>query len=147
MAAAVPAIKGTQGLVAKLMEQPFGVWLVGIVGIAVFGAGVAHIFKGVKAKFEKRFKPGYDKKGWVRPVCRFGLVARGVVFLIIGGFIVVAAWQYDPQEARGLAGALQTLQQQPYGQVLLAIVAFGLLAFGFYSIVEAVYRRIGVNDT
>ncbi len=139
--------QGTQGLVAKLMEQPFGVWLVGIVGVAVFGAGVAHIIKGAKAKFDERFKPGYDKFGWVRPVCRFGLIARGVVFLIIGGFIVVAAWQYDPQHAKGLAGALQALQQQPYGQVLLGIVALGLVAFGLYSIVEAVYRRIGIGQT
>ena len=77
-------------------------------------------------------------------MCRFGLIARGFVFLIIGGFIVVAAWRYDPQQARGLAGALQALQEQPYGQALLGIVALGLVAFGLYCGVEALYRRIGV---
>ena len=133
---------GTQGWIAQLMQQPYGVWLVGLVGVAVFGAGIAHIIKGWKAKFDKYFKPGYDKKGWVRPVCRFGLIARGFVFLIIGGFIVVAAWQHDPQEARGLSGALETLQAQPYGQILLGVVALGLVAFGIYCFVEAAYRRL-----
>lgn len=139
--------QSTQSLVAKLMEQPYGVWLVGIVGLTVIGAGIAHIIKGAKAKFEKRFRPGYDHMGWVRPLCRFGLIARGVVFIMIGGFIVIAAWRYDPEQAKGLAGALQSLQRQPYGQVLLGIVAFGLVAFGLYSIVEAVYRRIGIGQT
>lgn len=138
--------QGTQTWVAKLMGEPYGVWLVGLIGAAIAGAGIAHAIKGAKAKFEKRFKPGYDKMGWVRPVCRFGLVARGVVFLIIGGFFVHAAWTYDPSKAKGLSGALASLQQQPFGQILLGIVALGLLAFGIYSIVEAVYRRIGVQD-
>jgi len=137
---------GTQGWVSTLMEQPFGVWLVGIAGAAIAGAGIAHIIKGVKAKFEKRFSSNYNKAGWVRPLCRFGLVARGVVFMMVGGFIINAAWQYDPSEAKGLSGALDSLQQQPYGQVLLGIVALGLVAFGTYSIVEAVYRRIGMEQ-
>lgn len=138
---------GTQSWIAKLMEQPFGQWLVGIVGAVVVGAGIAHVIKGWSAKFDRRFKPGYDKLGWVRPVCRFGLIARGVVFMIIGSFIGIAAWRYDPQQARGLSGALQALQEQPYGQVLLGIVALGLVAFGLYCWVEAVYRRIGVAQT
>jgi hypothetical protein len=138
---------GTQGWIAKLMEQPFGQWLVGVVGVAVVGGGIAQIIKGWTAKFDKRFKHGYDKFGWVRPLCRFGLMARGVVFLFIGGFIGIAAWRYDPQQARGLSGALQALQGQPYGQVLLGTVALGLVAFGLYCWVEAVYRRIDVTQT
>ncbi len=138
---------GTQSWIATLMEQPFGQWLVGVVGAAVVGAGIAQIIKGWTAKFDKRFKPGYDKLGWVRPLCRFGLIARGLVFMIIGSFIGIAAWKYDPEQARGLSGALQALQEQPFGQVLLGIVALGLVAFGLYCWVEAVYRRIGVAET
>ena len=76
------------------------------------------------------------------PICRFGLIARGVVFLIIGGFLVVAAWRFSSGDVVGLQGALQTLQQQPYGWILLAVVALGLFAFGVYSLIEARYRRI-----
>ena len=76
----------------------------------------------------------------------FGLIARGVVFLIIGGFLIVAAWQADPSEARGLAGALRTVQEQPWGWVLLGIVGLGLIAFGIYGGIQAVYRRIDAPE-
>ena len=57
-------------------------------------------------------------------------------------FLVKAAWEFDPKEARGLDGALLELSQQPYGAFLLGAVAIGLLAYGLYCFVQARYRRI-----
>jgi hypothetical protein len=51
--------------------------------------------------------------------------------------------QHDPHKAQGLDSALQTLLHQPFGPVLLAIVALGFIAYGIYSFVEARYRRMG----
>lgn len=75
---------------------------------------------------------------------RLGYAALGVVFSIIGFFLVVAALHRDSHQAQGLDSALRTLLHQPYGSVLLGIVAFGLFAYGIYSFVEACYRRVGV---
>lgn len=55
---------------------------------------------------------------------------------------MVAAWQVDPDQARGLSGALQTLQEQSYGWILLGVMAVGLIAFGLYSLIESVYRKV-----
>ena len=44
-----------------------------------------------------------------------GHLARLVVFALIGLFLLEAAWEFDPKEARGLDGALMELAQQPYG--------------------------------
>ena len=74
---------------------------------------------------------------------RFGYAALGVVFTIIGIFLIVAAVQDNPHEAKGLDTALQELLRQPFGPILLAIVALGLIAYGVYSFVEARYRRVG----
>ena len=41
---------------------------------------------------------------------------------------------------KGLDGALQTLAQQPYGKILLGIVALGLVAYAIYMIVQSRYR-------
>lgn len=136
----------TQTWTAWLMAKPFGRWLVGLVGVAVIGAGLAQIVKGWTAKFEKRLQVDQSKLRWATPISRFGLLARGFVFLIIGGFIALAAYNYDPQQARGLAGALETLQGQPYGQILLAVVALGLVAFGLYCFIEAAWRRVGIGS-
>ena len=84
----------------------------------------------------------WRKQKWADPVCKFGLIARGALFGILGAFVGIAAFQTDPSEVRGLGGALRSIQGQMYGTILLLIVALGLLAFGLYSIIEAVYRRI-----
>lgn len=134
----------SQEWTAWLMSKPFGQWLVGGVGLAIVGAGIAHFVKAWKAKFERRFDMGPDERRVITPISRFGLMARGTVFLIVGGFFLTAAIRQNPEEAKGLSGALETLQAQPYGWVLLAVVALGLVAFGLYSIIEAIYRRIQV---
>jgi hypothetical protein len=46
------------------------------------------------------------------------------------------------QAKQSFAGALRFIHQQPYGSVLLAVTAVGLLAFGIYGIAEAASRRI-----
>ena len=71
-----------------------------------------------------------------------GHLARAVVFTLIGLFLLRAAWEFDPKEARGLDGALMELSQQSYGDLLLGAAAVGLLAYALYCFVEARYRRI-----
>ncbi len=132
---------GNSDITAKLLSQPYGQWLVGILGLIVIGVGITHFVKAAKAKFEK-YLDMRGRENWMRRTAQFGLSARGVTFLIIGGFFLVAAYQADPSEARGLGGALSALQQQPFGWILLGIVALGLLAFAVYSFILARYRRI-----
>ncbi|WP_245904467.1 DUF1206 domain-containing protein [Billgrantia lactosivorans] len=133
---------GSQGMASWLMQQPYGRWLVAAVGLAIIGAGVAHGIKGGKAKFDRHFDMPPQTQRWAYPICRFGLVVRGLVFLIIGTFFLIAAYRVDPSEAGGLAEALNALRGQAFGRWLLAFVALGLFAFGLYSLLEAVYRRV-----
>lgn len=135
----------TQSLTAQLMQQPFGRWLVGIVGAIVVGYGLAQFYKGYTAGFRKKLdlsEMSRTEETWATRTGRMGLAARGVVMVMIGGFIIQAAYQFDPSEARGLGGALRTLLGQPFGPWLLGIVALGLVAYGVYMWVLARYRRI-----
>ncbi|RBI67370.1 DUF1206 domain-containing protein [Vreelandella sulfidaeris] len=136
---------GSQGMASWLMQQPFGRWLVGAVGIILIGVGISHVFKGFKAKFHKHFAMPTQTQKWAYPICRFGLVTRGIVFVIVGGFFIIAAYHFNPSEAGGTAEVFTTLRSQVYGQWLLAIVAIGLFAFGLYSLLAAVYRRINAS--
>ncbi|QOR38499.1 DUF1206 domain-containing protein [Billgrantia diversa] len=133
---------GSEGLASWLMQQPYGRWLVGVVGIAIIGAGCAHGIKGWKAKFDRHFNMPPSTQRWAYPICRFGLVTRGLVFLLIGAFFIIAAYQFDPDQAGGLAEVFSTLRSQVFGRWLLAFVALGLFAFGLYSLLEAIYRRV-----
>lgn len=133
---------GSEGFASWLMGKPYGPLLVGIAGGLIIAAGIAHTIKGWQAKFEKYLQMPPGIRRWGHPVSRFGLVTRGFVLMIIGGFFVAAAYQYDPSQAGGLGEVFGFVRQQAYGLVLLGVVAVGLFAFGVYSLLEAMYRRL-----
>jgi hypothetical protein len=134
-----------EGWTARLMAVPFGRWLVGLVGVGIIGYGFYQLYRAYRAKVRKHLdlsRAGATEAEWIVRLGRFGIGARGIVFGIIGWFLVRAAMEYDPQRASGLGGALATLERQQYGPWLLGIVALGLVAYGLYQLANARYRRI-----
>jgi len=138
---------GIQDGTAWLLNQPFGPWLVGLLGLGIAGTGVGYGVKAWTGDVAKRLSlPSGPAGRWFCPIGRFGYAARGVAFLIIGGFVLTAAWTQASSDAVGLSGAFQALREQPYGWVLLGIVAAGHFAFGAFGLIQARYRRIDAPD-
>jgi hypothetical protein len=136
------------GWTSRLMAQPFGPWLVGAVGLGFIGFGLYEASKGWREKFLRHLRVsemGETARLVARRSGQVGLIARGAVAAMVGVFLIVAALQSDPSEARGLSGVLLSLERQPFGPWLLGLVALGLTAYGIYMGVEAVYRRIVVD--
>ena len=137
--------QATQDRTAWLMSQPFGPWLVALVGLIVIGVGVAQFVVAYRASFARKLREdtmGHQQQQLVSVAGRLGYCARGVVFGLIGTFLVVAGVQSRPDEARGLGGALASLADQPFGPWLLALVAVGLVGYGVYMLLAARYRRM-----
>jgi Domain of Unknown Function (DUF1206) len=61
---------------------------------------------------------------------------------VAGAFLLLAAYQSDPSETRGLGEALETLQRQPLGSYMLATIAAGLIVYGVFMFAVARYRHI-----
>jgi hypothetical protein len=57
-------------------------------------------------------------------------------------FLLYAALDSHSREAKGFAGALRLIQQQPHGSLLLGITVAGLLAFRIYGVAEAAFGRV-----
>lgn len=136
---------GTQDWTARLLSMPFGQVLVGLIGLVVIGLGFGQFVKGYKADFDKRLKLNEIPatfRSWAVLSGRWGYMARGIVFTILGGFLVEAALHSNPQQAKGIGSALDLLAEQPYGPLLLGVVAIGLASYGLFMLVEARYRRI-----
>jgi len=135
---------------ARLLEAPFGPWMLGIFGLCwIGGAGIAEIVKALGGRFERDLRTermGPSEKRFALWLGRFGIALRGLVFGIIGGSLVAAAWHLDPVRTRGLGGALLDLAHQPYGRFLLATVSLGLIAFGLFSILCARWARTGAAN-
>ncbi|NJM06975.1 DUF1206 domain-containing protein [Candidatus Gracilibacteria bacterium] len=120
---------------ARLLAQPFGRWLVYAIGLGVIGYGLYEIYRGAMAKFLSHLRiheMSKAEQAGARWAGRIGYIARGIVFVITGGFFFAAAQRFNPEEVRGLAGALDELARQPFGSYLLAAVALGLLLYGVY---------------
>ena len=131
---------------AWLLVQPFGQWATVLVGIGIAASGIGQVAKPARAEFRKQLALGAGPRALVVALGVIGYVARAVVFVMIGVFLVIAALRFNSGNAAGFAGALRTLQQQPYGHVLLGITALGLFAFGLFQWMEAVWRRIDVPN-
>ncbi|MGM1033722.1 MAG: DUF1206 domain-containing protein [Bacillota bacterium] len=82
------------------------------------------------------------ERKWSKYLGKFGISARGVIFGIIGVFLIKTAIQADPDETKGLDGALAEVANQPFGPVMLTIVSLGLIAYGVYMFAEARYKRL-----
>lgn len=137
-----------QDRTAKLMGNPGGIYLAFAVGLVFMGVGIRQILRAVKRSYLKNWhmiKMNETQRKLAEGATRWGLSARGVVFMIIGLFLCIAAWQTDPSEAQGLGGALNTLARQPFGPWLLGIVALGLVGYGIYCFINARFRDVSTN--
>ena len=132
---------------ARLMEMPFGRFLVIAGGIGIVAYALFQLYRAATADVLKHMDL-HDVNGetreWIVRLGRAGIGARGVVLTIIGGFLVIAAWRHDASQATGLDGALATLLRAPGGPWVLALVAIGFVAYGLFQIVRARYRTLAM---
>lgn len=137
-----------QGRTAELMSHPGGIYLVFAVGIIFLGVGLRQIWRAINRSYLKNWHMrtmNSTQRRLAEGATRWGLSSRGVVFLIIGLFLCIAAAQTDPSEAQGLAGALNVLARQPFGPWLLGIVALGLMSYGIYCFINARFRDVSAD--
>lgn len=134
-----------QAWTSRLMQATWGRWLVGAVGLAVVGVGIGFAVRGLTQKFQETLRTDALAPWQRRWFPRLGLVgytARGVVFGLVGAFVVRAALLFDPNEPVGMDETLHEVARSPYGPPLLALTALGLTAFAAFSFVEARYRKV-----
>ncbi len=130
---------------ARVLDWPAGPWLVGLTGLVVIGGGIYVGWRGLAQKFRKRLKAtemGTAERRWIIGFGTVGMMARMIVFSMIGLFLINAALQHDPNQAVGIDGTLKRLAERSFGPELLLAVALGLAAYGVYSFAEARYRTV-----
>lgn len=80
-----------------------------------------------------------EAKKWIKRFARFGIFSKGVVYVLIGVLAVLAAFNAGGS-ASGKGGAFSFLEAQPFGQVLLAFVAVGLIGYVMWRFIQAIYN-------
>jgi hypothetical protein len=127
--------KSTDTWSAKLMAQPYGAALVAVVGLVILSVAVGFLFLGWTEKFRDHLGPGAtagkDGSAYVL-FGKVGYLSKGVAIGVVGGLFLWAAWTHDPQKSGGLDQALSRVLHQPFGPVLLGLIALGIACYGLF---------------
>ncbi|WP_104043680.1 DUF1206 domain-containing protein [Arthrobacter sp. ZGTC412] len=126
-------------LTASVMKAPGGVALLVLLGVGIAVTGVVYGIRGLRKSFEKHLvmPASSTARTAVTVLGVAGYVAKGIVLLLTGLLIAIAALQAHPEESTGLDGGLRALRDQPFGVYLLAAVGVGLICYGVFMIVRA----------
>jgi hypothetical protein len=126
---------GTDGITAKLMSAPFGVVLVGAVGVAILVVAGFLVYRGLAEEFRDKLDVqgtvGKDGKAYVL-LGKIGYVSKGLAIGVVGGLFLYAAFTHDPQKSGGLDQALHKVLQQPFGAPVLVVIAIGFACYGIF---------------
>ena len=125
---------------ARLMSLPAGQALVVCLGVGIVVVGGVLVWRGWTEKFAEQLeaegRSGKDGSAYIL-LGKVGHVAKGVAFGVVGALFVQAGLSHRSKEAGGLDDALQTVREQPFGPVLLCVVAAGIACYGLYAFARA----------
>ena len=135
----------TRHWTARLLDLPFGRFLVMAVGLGVIGYAFYQLYRAGTDKMKKHLdlaEAGEPQATWIVRAGRFGIGARAVVFIMIGVLLLRAAARHNAGEAGGIKQGLAALAAEPYGRYVYVAVALGFVAYGLFQVATARYRRI-----
>ena len=133
------------GVTADLLRTGWGRLLLILVGVIVVVAGVEMGRRSVRLDFRERFTAEHMPRALAiltRALGAVGCVARAVVFVLVGVFLLKAAVLSSATQAKGLDAVFRSVAGSAYGSWLLAVLASGLVCYGLYCLLEARYRDL-----
>lgn len=119
-----------------VLDLPGGTIMLGLVAAGLVIGGLYQLRKAGKCSFLAPLDQRAQAPA-IKWLGRLGYAARGVVFMTVGYLVGRAAIDGRSQEAGGMEQALDVLSGP-----LLYSVALGLMLFGAFSIVEALFRHL-----
>jgi hypothetical protein len=135
----------TQVAIAHLLNYPAGHLATIGVGIIAIGVGLGQFVDAYRAIFKKDLKReqmSKAEKEIVDTLGRLGMISRGVVFSLVGWFVLQGGLHRDPSQVHGYGGAFLFLLAQPFGRLLLGIIAVGFIALGIHSLACARWAHL-----
>jgi Domain of Unknown Function (DUF1206) len=140
----------TESTISKVLALPAGQLLATAIGVVTIGVGLGQFVDAYRAIFKKDLKRremNRAEKRIVDMLGRFGYFSRGVTFTLVGWFAFQGGLHHDSSQVHGFSGVFLFLLGQPFGRLLLGIVALGFIALGLHSFASARWiRLLGSRD-
>ncbi|MCF3651348.1 DUF1206 domain-containing protein [Synoicihabitans lomoniglobus] len=140
--------EAVQSWTQQLLTMPAGRWLVIFAATIVAGVAVSQVVRLIRGRFMDMFEDNEKEMGknqLVKTAARAGFVARTIVVILVAWFLWRAGVTADAEKAGGMAKALATLLEQPFGPWLVGATALGLFAEGVYIWLMVPYREIKIR--
>lgn len=135
-------------LVDQLFEQPIGEWLILLGGIIVTMIGCFYIYGAYTGSYISEFRSvdiDQHLEKWTTYIGKLGVISRGIAFILIGIFLIQAAISGTSDFAGGLQNAFREIATKPLGWLWLGLIGIGLICYGLYLFVAAIYRRYAIR--
>jgi hypothetical protein len=113
--------------------------------VLAVAAGVEVGRRSVRLDFRERFTAEHMSRALAvitRALGTLGCVARSVVFVLVGVFLLKAVVESDANQTKGLDAIFRWVASSAAGSWLLALLAFGIVCYGLYCLIEARYRDL-----
>jgi hypothetical protein len=132
-----------EDLASNLFEASIGPLALMLIGVGVILVGLTYVYGAFSGSFLSEFQSRLYS-AVKRPTIwmgKIGYTARGGSFVLIGAYLIKAAYLTDDDQAGGLGQVLDRLDDQAYGELWLAAIAFGFISYASYMLMAAFYRK------
>ncbi|WGK66229.1 DUF1206 domain-containing protein [Croceiramulus getboli] len=134
---------GGKSMVDRVLEKPFGEYLLGFVALCLIGKGFFQWYKAYSGKFREDVKESSLDQKEQQVLLRSGTIgftARGVVAVILG-FLLFKIILGTRESVDGKVAAFEFLQNT-FGATVMGIVALGLVAYAVFMFIQSKYAEI-----
>ena len=133
----------------RLLHAPYGrPLLIAVAGAVTIAAAVQLVRVAWPGQSDRRLRiedMSARQRLVVAVVGRLAFLSRTIILATIAYYLWRAAVDRAPREARGPGGALHAAWESSHGDVLLAMMAGGLVAVGAFALIEARWRRLFIR--
>ncbi|MFI6505126.1 DUF1206 domain-containing protein [Nonomuraea typhae] len=132
-------------LSGDLLDLPGGPVILAGIGFGLIALGLYWLHRGAAFRFSADLAVARMSPRVRAAMVRLGLagyVARGLIAILAGSFVVVVAATADPQGTNSIGATLRAFARTAAGAGTLWVVALGLLVFAAYCFAEARWRRV-----
>ncbi len=134
-----------QGAAATVLAWPGGPYLLGVVGAALAAGAVGLAVWGCVHDYRETLDE-HRAAAWVgmagRVTGTVGNLTRAALVALVASYTFVAALNDAPSREKSIDQSLEAVMHSSAGAWWIALVAFGLVTFAAYSVIEALYRRV-----
>ncbi len=138
-----------------VLQNTAGRWLLGAAGVVTIGVGGYFVYRHVVQRGFVDGLTGIDDspgdndapRGAIVVAGVVGWMGRAVVIALIGFFVIRAAVNFDPDDARGFDRALRQTAGSTTGSLFVLACGIGLLSYGVFCIASHRHRTIRDNES